>query len=487
MSIMKKIAFAVLLVASVPAVGGEYIWPSEVLALPHEVAATGGVVSVRGIVTFISGLEAGRFVVAAEDHPHLRGVEVVSSGPCEDLVCGAIVLVSGKAAERNGAMAIDAATVNILRVERKYAPSVAKQADYRRGLLDGRVIALEGTVREIRPQASCGVHATEMLLLMDGYTATVRLPWEVDDGDFLGEPVRISGFASAVFKDGKRVDSLLEVEKAEDIVFLRGRAAFRMLLAASVFLGGVLACVSASLLVLWIRVRREKREAEVVAAERRRMAADLHDTIEQHLAGANLLAASVMQLEGTPESVRDAMKKLMALLANAKLEVRSAVLNLRSVGGETQTLGESIVRMAESLAKTGVRTRHLLRGLPADIHEGKRQDILLILHEAATNAVKHGHAGSIVFTCDPRDGGGFVLRVLNDGTPFEIDRALGPETGHYGISGMRERALRNRLSLSWGERGRWSYVQIECASAGTSSFDRPAEDETAEECEDWNG
>ena len=489
MSDMKKLAlpFAVLLAASVPAAGGEYLWPSEILALPSEVVSTGGVASVRGIVTFISGFETHRFVVAPEDHPHLRGVEVSSPGPCEDLVCGAIVLVSGVTTNRNGSVALDATSVNILRVEEVKPPPVAKQADYRRGLLDGRVIALEGIVREIRPSPSGCTHATDILLLMDGYTATVRLPWDIDDDDFLGEPVRVSGLARAVFKDGRRVDSLLEVEKAEDIVFRRSRTALRVLFAASIVLGGVLACVSMGLLALWLRVRREKRETEVVAAERRRMAADLHDTIEQHLAGANLLAASVMQLEGTPQSVLDAMKNLMALLANAKMEVRCAVLNLWRVGGETHTLGESIARMAETIAKTGVRTRHLLRGLPDDIHEGERQDILLILHEAATNAVKHGHAGTIVFTCDPRDGGGFVLRVLNDGTPFEIDRALGPETGHYGLSGMRERALRNRLSLSWGERGRWSYVQIECAFAGESSFGRPAENNTVDKWEGQNG
>ena len=75
--------------------------------------------------------------------------------------------------------------------------------------------------------------------------------------------------------------------------------------------------------------------------------------------------------------------------------------------------------------------------------------------------MKHGRARTILFTCDPRADGGFVLRVLNDGAPFEVDRALGPETGHYGLSGMRERALRNRLSLSWGVEDQWSYVQLE--------------------------
>ncbi len=430
--------------AFVPAIGNEYRWPSEVLALPPEFSSTGGVVSVRGVVTFTSGLEPGRFVVAPEDHPNQRGVEVVSKAPCEDLTCGAVVLVSGAAVERNGAVSIDAATVDILRVERLAPPPVAKQSDYRKGLLDGRVVTLNGTVREVRPAAQ---DASDILLLMDGYTATVRLPWKIDEADIVGEPVKISGFVRPVFSDGRRVDPLLEVENAEGLVFLRNTADGRILVYASVALGVVLVCVSAVLLMLWLRILRERREAAIIAAERRRMAADLHDTIEQHLAGANLLAASVMQLDGAPENVRDAMKSLMSLLAHAKMEVRSAVLNLRNVGGETQRLEEAIADMAAALGKTGVRTRYHLRGLPELLSEGERQDILLILHEAATNAVKHGRAKTILFTCDPGKDGGFVLRVLNDGAPFEIDRALGPETGHYGLSGMRERALRNRLSL----------------------------------------
>ena len=461
------IALAALLAASLPAAGDEYLWPSEVLALPAEVAATGGVVSVRGIVTFISGFDTNRFVVAPEDHPHLRGVEVASTRPCEDLVCGAIVLVSGKAAERSGTIAIDAATVNILRVERPYAPPVAKQADYRRGLLDGRVIALEGTVREVRPVSSGGAHATEILLLMDGYTATVRFPWEIDDDDFLGEPVRISGFARTVFKDGKRFDSLLEVEKAEDIVFRRSKTALRALLVASILLVAVLACISAGLLVLWLRVWRERREAEVVAVERRRMAADLHDTIEQHLAGANLIAAGVLAIEEVPEEVKSAMKTMAGILANAKAEVRSAVLNLRGEGGVSQSLEESISGMVAALRKTGMKARKMLRGLPASMPEGMLADLVLIMREAVTNAVKHGKAGTVVFTADPLPEGGFAIMVLNDGAPFDVDRALGPETGHYGLSGMKERALRNHLSLSWGRDGRWTYVRI-AARGGNS-------------------
>ena len=197
------------------------------------------------------------------------------------------------------------------------------------------------------------------------------------------------------------------------------------------------------------------------------MAAELHDTIEQHLAGANLIAAGVQSLDGVTPDVVEAMKTLAGLLANAKAEVRSAVMNLRSAGDAPVSLPETVGSMVVSLRKAGVRARKCLRGLPDALPEGLAHDIVQIIREATTNAVKHGKANRVVFTSDPLPGGGFELKVLNDGAPFEIDRALGPETGHYGLSGMRERALRNRLGIEWGRDGRWTFVRI--VSEGVAS------------------
>ena len=124
----------------------------------------------RGVVSFISGLEPNRFVVAAEDHPNQRGIEVVSKIPCADLACGAVVVVSGAAVARNGAVSVDADAVDVIRVERPFPPPVAKQSDYRKGLLDGRVVALEGIVRDIHPPPpEVGDDATDVLrVLNDG-------------------------------------------------------------------------------------------------------------------------------------------------------------------------------------------------------------------------------------------------------------------------------------------------------------------------------
>ena len=88
-------------------------------------------------------------------------------------------------------------------------------------------------------------------------------------------------------------------------------------------------------------------------------------------------------------------------------------------------------------------------------------DLLLIVREAVTNAIKHGKAKKVVIVSDPMDGGGFVIKVLNNGAPFDVNAALGPETGHFGLAGMRERALRSGFTLEFGRENEWVAVRVE--------------------------
>ena len=84
-----------------------------------------------------------------------------------------------------------------------------------------------------------------------------------------------------------------------------------------------------------------------------------------------------------------------------------------------------------------------------------------MVQEAVSNAVKHGRARRIAIVSDPLPGGGFALSVLNDGAPFDAATALGPETGHFGISGMRARAARSGFALSFARRRGWTEVRLE--------------------------
>ena len=62
-----------------------------------------------------------------------------------------------------------------------------------------------------------------------------------------------------------------------------------------------------------------------------------------------------------------------------------------------------------------------------------------IVQEAAHNALSHGKARTIVITVV------FVadilkISIVDDGSGFDTTTAAGPDAGHFGVQGMRERA-----------------------------------------------
>ena len=450
------VAFAVMFGVCV----GETLSPREFLKLEPEEVAKGGEASVRGVVTFVSGIDR-RFVIAPQDNPRHAGVMVMFGDGVVSPENGDLVLVSGRTVRYGGLPAVKASRVDVIRSTTLPIASGVKQADFRRGLLFNRCISLTGKAVGMRGENATGGPVTVMSLELDNYVACVKIPGVVDAEGVVGETVRVTGLAvNRNADDGLFLDAELEVSGVDALDVIERNAEAPFIIAAMCVLGAVVLFFAGTSFVLWRRSVRVKRDMEVVAAERRRMAADLHDTIEQHLAGANLIAAGVQSLDGVSPEVVEAMKALAGLLANAKAEVRSSVMDLRNAGEGSVPLADTVGSMVTSLKKTGVRARKCLRGLPDALPEVLAHDLVQIIREATTNAVKHGKAGRVVFTSDPLPDGGFEFKVLNDGAPFEIDRALGPETGHYGLSGMRERALRSRLGIEWGRDGRWSFVRI---------------------------
>lgn len=216
--------------------------------------------------------------------------------------------------------------------------------------------------------------------------------------------------------------------------------------------------------VVWRRAVYRRRRRELLAVERRRMADDLHDTIEQHLAGAKiLLSTAVDKLGKDGAAAARAVKMAGEVLAEAKHQIRDVILNLRSdelVAARTEAL---ISRMAKDISDRGIaRVRVRLRGLPESLNVGAKADLVAIVQQAVTNGIKHGGAKNVVIVCDPAAEGceGFCLRVLNDGEPFDVSKALGPESGHFGLANMRERAKRSGLAIAWGTEGKWTCVKI---------------------------
>jgi signal transduction histidine kinase len=248
----------------------------------------------------------------------------------------------------------------------------------------------------------------------------------------------------------------------------RRRMNARVLNAAALAVGTLLAVLIAIGIVRIVRDKRERGRIAAITSERKRMAADLHDTIEQNLAGAKMLMESSLSIAPeVPPAVEEAVKGAAAILAHAKSEIRATIFNLRCDEMFDRRPEDVFREMMRHLDRGKVNARCRLRGLPDHLPGARFSDLLGIVQEATTNAIKHGRAKNIVLVSDPLTGDGvrgFVLRVLNDGEPFDAAAALGPESGHFGLAGMRERAKRNGMRISWETKDKWTSVKVEVSA-----------------------
>lgn len=461
---MKRLVL--ILAAAFAAFASHGEWELSTLSgvLDSRGAITGEVAGVKasGLVSHASALKPGLFIVTFPDKPYKGGVPVVfgSSGPLPSE--GDEISFGGTAVYRGEHVSVMAdGFVKIGESEPSYGRN-ARAVDMRKGLLDYRTVTYEGTVRQVIHENTDGIDMTVIRASSGKSSVNICVPGILLDKLYLGRRIKVEGCVFPRFDaTGRARAHSIEVSSKDSVTILNPPAEPLIPDWAYWFAGAALTLAFLASLVAWIRARRRRIALEAVTAERKRMAADLHDTIEQHLACVNLLLGGALNNDTLPERTVKTLTRATEVLANAKLEVRDAVLNLRSDEAQTKSPETALRDMARDVSKGGaVKTRVKLRGLPERLRQGAYQDLTLIAREAVTNAIKHGRAKTVVITCDPSERG-FVLKVLNDGVKFDAKSALGPDSGHFGLSGMRERAARSGFSLEFVNMGRWCGIALE--------------------------
>ena len=212
---------------------------------------------------------------------------------------------------------------------------------------------------------------------------------------------------------------------------------------------------------------------EARVGERTRIAREIHDTLLQSFHGLLLGFQTVFQL--LPERAVDAKEKLGSAIeqaARAITESRDAVQGLRDSVIEGNDLAPAISILGEELATHSNNSRPAFRvaveGKPRDLHPILRDEVYKISAEALRNAFRHAQAGRVEVEIR-YDTEQFRLRVRDDGKGMDpvILSAQGTE-GHFGLSGMRERATIMGAKLTvWSEVGAGTEVEL-CLPARTA-------------------
>lgn len=182
---------------------------------------------------------------------------------------------------------------------------------------------------------------------------------------------------------------------------------------------------------------REQSQASAAAAERSRLAHDLHDVVTQTLFSANLVAEILPGLwQRDPEEGQQRLQELRQLMRGALAEMRTLLLELRPAALVQVRLHDLLRQLSDAAAgQTFVPitlTVEEAEPLPPDV----RIALYRIAQEALNNIAKHAEADAATVTLR-RPGGGAELRVCDDGQGFDPGK-VGPTQLGLGI--MRERA-----------------------------------------------
>jgi len=208
---------------------------------------------------------------------------------------------------------------------------------------------------------------------------------------------------------------------------------------------GALLFVMAWVVVLGRRVReqmaiiRQKLRHSAVLEERNRIARELHDTLEQELAGITMqLDLASDCFEQAPGIARGALATARNMSRHSMIEARRSVWDLRCQLLEEGDLVSAMSQIMEPLTSPDRADIDIkIQGTPTRLAGHVEMNLLRIGQEAVANAIKHGNARHVEVELT-YSAQAVCLCITDDGSGFVVNQS--EPTGHFGLLDMRERA-----------------------------------------------
>ncbi len=177
--------------------------------------------------------------------------------------------------------------------------------------------------------------------------------------------------------------------------------------------------------------------------ERERIARELHDTLLQGTQGLVLNFQVIAGEMGREDDRRRRMEALLDEADSVIAQARDRVYDLRDLDNEQADLPAALAVVGADLA-AGTSTSFEVR-TSADLPQTRpdvRSEVFLAVREALLNAFQHASARTIVLELRRRRRT-FVILVRDDGRGIDpLLVSAGGREGHWGLTGMRERAER---------------------------------------------
>jgi signal transduction histidine kinase/ligand-binding sensor domain-containing protein len=206
------------------------------------------------------------------------------------------------------------------------------------------------------------------------------------------------------------------------------------------------ALVGLVVVLLRLRLRRAEGEFRAVLGERSRIAREIHDTLAQGYVGISVQLEVLAELlhHNKPEAATKHLDLIRGYVREGLADARQSIWALRSQDSGETTLPVRLRRMVEAEGNHGLDARFSLFGAYRPMPPGMEREFLRVAQEAIHNVKKHAGAKHLFVQLE-YGSDAVALEVRDDGRGFAAGEKLEPAaehngTGHFGLTGMKERA-----------------------------------------------
>lgn len=330
---------------------------------------------------------------------------------------------------------------------------------------DGLLVEVTGRLLSIQRVTGRG----KARLLLGGEEQLTTADLDVSFLDHLGDLrigslIKVVGLAEVEYAASRQMQELSEPVGLN--VLLRGAYDITVLDAASWWtpqrlsltataLGAVLIGIMGWSITLQRQLRkRTSRLEDVMQAhrdqelefrgarhERQRLAADMHDGVQQQIAGAAFrLEAMATHILDMPPIVDTQLCAARSALLRAQQGLRDCLTGMLHVD-EGPTEFPALLEYAAAAMDHWPRGLVQIRvegGSPYPLCRQVKGSLMLLMQEAVGNALKHGAAQHVLITLAYRETE-FEMSLEDNGTGFDPLQVPGMASGHFGLESMRHR------------------------------------------------
>lgn len=195
------------------------------------------------------------------------------------------------------------------------------------------------------------------------------------------------------------------------------------------------------LLLMRQRLRLAEREFSAVLGERSRIAREIHDTLAQGYVGVSVQLEVLAELlrGGKMDAAAKHLDQTRTQVREGLADARQSIWALRTQDANEVTLPVRLRRLVEAADGDELGAQFSTFGAYRPLSPKTEAELLRVAQEAIHNVKKHAHATALSVQLE-YGSDTIALEVRDNGRGGAVDETENAMPGHFGLTGMKERA-----------------------------------------------